>query len=208
MLGREVNVPAQLMFPNVQDKCVDTEEYVCQLTENMKKAHQIARETLKTSSKKMKRNYDLKILLRPYKEGDVVYLMDTAVLKGKCRKLCSPWKGPAVITKQISAYLYRVKLRNAVFVVNHDRMMPCRDRKLPAWVVQFKANAAQEESDNEEDEGKLYCMCQKPWEGRFMIQCDYCDIWYHGSCVNVSASDALDIDKYKCRPCKSTRSRR
>ena len=34
-----------------------------------------------------------------------------------------------------------------------------------------------------------------------MIQCDYCDIWFHGSCVNVAPSDALDIDKYKCPGC-------
>ena len=37
--------------------------------------------------------------------------------------------------------------------------------------------------------------------GQFMIQCDYCDIWFHGSCVNVAPSHALDIDKYKSPGC-------
>lgn len=31
----------------------------------------------------MKRNFDLKILLRPYTEGEVVYLLDSASTKGK-----------------------------------------------------------------------------------------------------------------------------
>ena len=145
----------------------------------------------------MKQDYDLKVLLRPYHEGDVVYLMDTAVLKGKCRKLCSPWKGSALIVKRLSAYLYRVKLKNSVMVVNHDRMMTCRDRKLPRW----KTNPSTDDNFQEEDDKNLYCFCKQPYGGRFMIQCDACDEWYHGSCVNISASEALSIDKYKCPVC-------
>ena len=96
------------------------------ITENMKSAHDSARNTLKTSLKRMKRNYDLRVLQRPYAEDDVIYLLDTVSVKGNSRKLSAPWKGPAVVVKKLSAYQYRVKLRNAVFVVNQDRMMPCR----------------------------------------------------------------------------------
>ena len=53
----------------------------------------------------MKRNYDLRVLLRPYAEGDIIYLLDTASVKGKSRKLSAPWKGPALIVKKLSAYL-------------------------------------------------------------------------------------------------------
>ena len=62
----------------------------------------------------MKRNHDLRVLLRPYAEGDNIYLLDTASVKGISRKLSASWKGPALIVKKLSAYLYRVKLRNAV----------------------------------------------------------------------------------------------
>ncbi|XP_076468980.1 uncharacterized protein LOC143299580 [Babylonia areolata] len=200
MLGREVNMPGQLMFPVPGQTYEDQDVYVSELVKNLQQAHAVARQTLNTSQKAMKRNYDLKILLRPYAEGDVVYLLDTAASKGKCRKLCSPWKGPGVIVKKLSAYLYRVKLRNAVFVTNHDRMAPCRDRKIPAWITQHhrRADDPPEETD---DNNQPYCLCRRPWEGRFMIQCDYCQEWYHGSCVNITATDALDIDKYKCESC-------
>ena len=205
MLGREVNTPAQLMFPNVQEKHEDYGEYVSGLVKTIKSAHDCARNTLKTSLKRMKRNYDLRVLLRPYAEGDIIYLLDTASAKGKSRKLSAPWKGPALIVKKLSAYLYRVKLRNAVFGVNHDRMMPCNDRKVPEWIDKYKKSNSEEEQD-EEDDLKQYCICKKPYSGRFMIQCDYCDEWYHGSCVNITVTDALVIDKYRCKACKDNRS--
>lgn len=31
-----------------------------------------------------------------------------------------------------------------------------------------------------------------------MITCDYCDEWYHGACVNITPTEALSIDEYKC----------
>lgn len=47
----------------------------------------------------MKRDYDQKILAKAYK-GDIVYVLDTATVKGKCRKLTPPWKGPGLIVKK------------------------------------------------------------------------------------------------------------
>ena len=93
------------------------------------------------------------------------------------------------MVKKLSNLIFQVKLRNAVFVTNHDRLKPCRDRVLPAWLI--KARDQPEPDPGEEaPDGQLYCMCKKPWQGRFMIQCDHCDVWYHGSCVNVTATDA------------------
>ena len=89
-LGREVNIPAQLMFPNVKEKHEDYGEYVSGLMKTMENAHECARSALKTSLKRMKRNYDLRVLLRPYAEADIVYLLDMASVKGKTRKLLVP----------------------------------------------------------------------------------------------------------------------
>ena len=71
MLGREVNTSAQLMFPNVMEKHEEYGEYVFGLMKTMENAHECARSTLKTSLKRMKPSYDLRVLLRPYAEGDV-----------------------------------------------------------------------------------------------------------------------------------------
>jgi len=30
-------------------------------------------------------------------------------------------------------------------------------------------------------------LCRQGDNGKFMIQCDLCDEWYHGECVNVTS---------------------
>lgn len=47
---------------------------------------------------------------------------------------------------------------------------------------------------------KGYCLCRRPYEG-FMIGCDGCDEWYHGSCIGVSENQADRYDKYLCVRC-------
>jgi len=73
----------------------------------MKRAHTAAREKLKVSTKPMNRNYDLKVMERAFEEGDVIHLLDSATLKGSCKKLSSLWKGPVIIVKKITPSIYR-----------------------------------------------------------------------------------------------------
>lgn len=72
MLGREMNMPAQLMFHMPRRKSNSTDEYVSNLLEDIERAHTVARENLKTSPRRLKRYYDPRVSLRPYSEGDVV----------------------------------------------------------------------------------------------------------------------------------------
>ncbi|XP_078342492.1 uncharacterized protein LOC144628287 isoform X2 [Oculina patagonica] len=48
----------------------------------------------------------------------------------------------------------------------------------------------------------LYCICRQPYdESQFMIQCDSCEEWYHGSCVGIEEYQASDIERYHCPEC-------
>ena len=124
-----------------------------------------------------------------------------AVLKVKCRKLCRPGKGPAIIVQKISSSLFRMQLLKPMIVVNHDHMKLCKDRALLDWVNKWlKDPEVQEEAIS--DDKKEYCFCRSPWQGRFMIQCNVCDEWYHGNCVDITSSEALNIDEYFCLKCK------
>lgn len=49
-----------------------------------------------------------------------------------------------------------------------------------------------------------YCICRRPYSG-FMIGCDECEEWYHGSCIGVSESKADRFDKYVCIRCSLSR---
>lgn len=48
---------------------------------------------------------------------------------------------------------------------------------------------------------ELYCICQKPDTGCWMIACDGCDNWYHGECVKIVETDEELLDKYFCDFC-------
>ncbi|XP_060784350.1 lysine-specific demethylase 7B isoform X2 [Neoarius graeffei] len=49
----------------------------------------------------------------------------------------------------------------------------------------------------------LYCVCRQPYDvSRFMIECDICKDWFHGSCVQVEEHHAVDIDVYHCPSCE------
>ncbi|XP_076878141.1 lysine-specific demethylase 7B [Brachyhypopomus gauderio] len=51
----------------------------------------------------------------------------------------------------------------------------------------------------------LYCVCRQPYDvSRFMIECDICKDWFHGSCVHVEEHHAADIDVYHCPNCEAT----
>lgn len=50
---------------------------------------------------------------------------------------------------------------------------------------------------------ELYCICRQPYdETQFYVGCDECEGWFHGSCVNVTPSQAATIDKYFCPSCE------
>ncbi|XP_037347018.1 lysine-specific demethylase phf2 isoform X2 [Pungitius pungitius] len=51
----------------------------------------------------------------------------------------------------------------------------------------------------------VYCICRLPYDvNQFMIECDACKDWFHGSCVEVDEDDAPDIDIYHCPNCEKT----
>ena len=144
----------------------------------------------------MKRNYDLKTNVRSFKEGDPVYVLDTASVKGKCRKLSPTWKGPGLIVKKLSDYIYTIKLRGKESNHNHDRIKLCRDKNLPLWIKRQK-----EGKSGSVNTTSTYCLCGGPDDGSFMIQCHECREWFHGRCVNLTPELAKAIDDYECPQC-------
>ena len=92
---------------------------MAKLARNIQTAHNAARTQLKTTLKRMKRDYDLRgVVKRKYQVKDIVYLLNMAVLNGSCRKLSSPRKGPAIVIERLSAALFRVQLRKSMCVAD------------------------------------------------------------------------------------------
>ena len=201
MLGKEVNLPASLMFPtvNAQEREKDKDGYVQQLEEKLLEVHSIARDTLRESQKRQKRDFDLRLQEHKYQEGDVVYILDKSTEKGLSPKLSAPWKGPGMILKVLSPYVYRVQIGRSLAVINHDLLKLCQDNvvSLPKWIQRLVRIKQSGQDDGQE----IFCVCRKGDDGSLMIQCDECLEWYHGSCVGIDEKKARRIDQYSCSVC-------
>jgi hypothetical protein len=56
-----------------------------------------------------------------------------------------------------------------------------------------------------EDGGTRHCICGGPSDGSFMLGCDKCDRWFHGSCVQIEKQNIGSISNcWVCPPCSST----
>jgi hypothetical protein len=51
------------------------------------------------------------------------------------------------------------------------------------------------------DKGARHCACGGPSDGRFMLCCDKCEIWFHGTCVSVPKDSPGDLTKWLCPSC-------
>jgi len=203
MLGRELNLPSSLMFEGPGQGYQGPNEYVQELEGAISSAHQKAREQLKVSQKKMKKDYDLRVLEKTYEVGDPVYILEKATPKGKSRKLCPPWRGPGIVVKKLSPSLFKVKISNQLFTINHDRLKKCKDQSLPAWIQRLRKNpeALAREGLIASGTEVNYCICKGKDDGRAMIQCDQCMEWFHCDCVGMSANRAKRLDRYECPNC-------
>jgi len=67
-------------------------------------------------------------------------------------------------------------------------------------------------TDDEDDPDHLWCFCQQPTDGKFMIMCDHqgenCFRWYHGACVDVSSAEGNLMSEtgepFVCSMCSSS----
>ena len=52
---------------------------------------------------------------------------------------------------------------------------------------------------------KVYCKCRMPEEGKWMVCCDKCNVWYHEGCVPVPTevrNDKLNKVPWQCPQCE------
>ncbi|OWA51734.1 putative PHD finger protein 3 [Hypsibius exemplaris] len=66
-------------------------------------------------------------------------------------------------------------------------------------------SAGESNSKKPRKPAKVYCICKKPYDKGFMISCDTCSDWFHGTCVDVTKKegDAITREKrmWQCPPC-------
>ncbi|GFW57516.1 retrovirus-related Pol polyprotein from transposon 412 [Trichonephila clavipes] len=87
LFGRDLRLPADLLFSRPPDAPLAPEEYIEKLQARMKEMHHLARERIGMASEKMKTRYDARATSHDFHEGDKVWLWNPKRRKGLSPKL-------------------------------------------------------------------------------------------------------------------------
>jgi transposase InsO family protein len=138
MLGREVRLPAQLMYsaPTNGSEFISYSDYVEKLKERMEHAHELARKNLGKSVKRQKEHYDAKLMLHSYKAGELVWYASGSSELHIAPKLRKFYTGPVVVLKKISDlnYLIQTDAKRTQKVVHHNKLFPYKGDQKPKWI--------------------------------------------------------------------------
>ncbi|GFX12684.1 retrovirus-related Pol polyprotein from transposon 412 [Trichonephila clavipes] len=90
LFGRDLRLPADLLFSRPPDAPLAHEEYIEKLQALMEEIHHLARERIGRASEKMKTRYDARSTGHDFYEGDKVWLWNPERRKGLSPKLHRP----------------------------------------------------------------------------------------------------------------------
>ena len=147
MLGREVNLPVDLVLGAVpHEKELDT-EYADDLRERIRTIHERARYALEMSARRQKKNYDRLVHGPTYKQGQFVWLYDTKRKIGLSKKLSLPWEGPYLVVQVLSDVTVRIQrsARGKPKVVHIDRLKLYEGPELVSWRYKAPRDVVEEE---------------------------------------------------------------
>jgi len=151
MLGREVEVPLDVITQPPPDAPLTPVEYVEALQKRLTQAYEDTRLHLKQAAVRQKRNYDKKLAWKPLQPGDSVWLHNVCRKKGRNPKLDNPWEGPFLVTRNLSDVVYRIQktARSKPRVVHVDRLKPYLGPPLKSWLLPQNSKSPAPQPQNE-----------------------------------------------------------
>ncbi|GFW14539.1 retrovirus-related Pol polyprotein from transposon 412 [Trichonephila clavipes] len=94
LFGRDLRLPADLLFSWPPDAPLTPAVYIEKLHARMEEMHHLARERIDMASEKMKTRYDARATGHDFHEGDKVWLWNPKRRKGLSPKLRTNWEDP------------------------------------------------------------------------------------------------------------------
>lgn len=118
----------------------DPNKYPAKIREILEKIHQEIRNQMKEATTNMKKRYDQRATLAPFKPGDTVWYYNRDRKKGKTTKLIAPWQGPFIVVNTINDCVARIQnpTTKKMLVVHMDKLASYRQTKNPmksAWLT-------------------------------------------------------------------------
>jgi len=145
MLGREVNIPVDLLVGGVPQEEECETDYAEELRERIRGVHARARHAAVINIKRQKRNYDRRVHGPEFRKGQFVWLHSRQRRPNLSKKLSLPWEGPYLVVTVLSDVVLRIQrsARSKPMVVHSDRLKLYEGPELVAW--EYKAPGTLEE---------------------------------------------------------------
>ena len=125
MLGREAELPVDLLYGPPPESRQDECQYVIDMKEHLENVHQLARKKMLKASDRQKRSYDHRAKQYSYSDGDLVWLQ-TKRKRSLAPKLQYSWEGPYRVVQQLTDLVYRIQRgpQSVTKIVHHNHLKP------------------------------------------------------------------------------------
>ncbi|KAF5361693.1 hypothetical protein D9758_007324 [Tetrapyrgos nigripes] len=97
----------------------------------------------------------------------------------------------------------RVRRRNAFFPSDPADARAALLSKRSVRALSYRQYRRQRKEDADEDDEELLCVCRGRDDGRQLVQCDSCKMWYHLECIGITSIAELgrEEDPWYCLQC-------
>ena len=152
MLGREMEVPLDVMTETPPDAPPLKTDYVQAVQKRLASAHDLARRHLNKAAIRQKRNYDKQLAGWSFTVGDLVWLHLVQRKKGRNAKLDCPWQGPYLVISVLSDVVYRIQKSKNVKpkVVHSNRLKPYLGPPQEKWIPKRLVQLSKEGEEGRE----------------------------------------------------------
>nr|XP_012231188.1 PREDICTED: uncharacterized protein LOC105677266 [Linepithema humile] len=127
------------------------------------------------------------------------------IIRGNRVITLPPIEAPATRSKRLQAKTETPKPKNPEPIKKPEKLTPQIQQLLPNK-EELRTGVSEEDeeddddddeenSDSEDDPDRLWCICKRPHNNRFMICCDVCEDWFHGKCVHVSKAMGQQMEE-------------
>jgi hypothetical protein len=147
MLGREVRLPAEVMFgsgtTHVGEEITSYGQYVDQLRDTMQKAHEVTRKNLNRAAVRQKETYDARLSFHKYTPGCLVWYQTDIGQLSITPKLRKPYEGPYLVIRNLGDldYMIQMDASGKRKVVHHNRLKPYEGTRELKWAKAALAGA-------------------------------------------------------------------
>ena len=128
MFGHKPRLPVDVMY-NTGEAKRNIPEYITTLKKTLSNAYTKVQQNVSGKQEHQKELYDKRIHEDPHKPGDLVWLYNPAVPKGRVKKFHCPWTGPYQVLKKPSDATYKIKnvRSHKTKTIHFDRLKRCAE---------------------------------------------------------------------------------